>query len=292
MALRTRSSCSRSTSTCVACQLGVQAGVTRRRYQPQTCASLLLLAARSNGPPSPLCALQRLHDAFREWYWWPLAAVNRAAVVSFWEADHMKLSRKPGQSLGDAVRGRWVGAPDVRPLPYVARWLEFVFVTWRRDGAERRDVRLRGSHRDAHAQATAPRASIVCPLQVRDVVHGATGARPAGRIQLITHPSYLGYCFNPVSFYYVWAPGGRTVETIVAEVSNTPWCVAAARRLRRLLHTRATARPRSADVCPRATPSTPHVSRRAQERDALLRAGWACAGRSRQYVVRRRRGSG
>jgi DUF1365 family protein len=33
----------------------------------------------------------------------------------------------------------------------------------------------------------------------------------------------LGYCFNPVSFYYCFAPDGRTLETLVAEVSNTPW---------------------------------------------------------------------
>jgi hypothetical protein len=40
--------------------------------------------------------------------------------------------------------------------------------------------------------------------RVRRLVQRATGARPEGRICLLTHLRYLGYVFNPVSFYYVW----------------------------------------------------------------------------------------
>lgn len=58
---------------------------------------------------------------------------------------------------------------------------------------------------------------------VRDLVEHETGRRPAGPIRLLTHLSYFGYCFNPVSFYYVFDAAGGTVETIVAEVNNTPW---------------------------------------------------------------------
>ena len=58
---------------------------------------------------------------------------------------------------------------------------------------------------------------------VRDLVEGETGRRPAGPIRLLTNLSYFGYCFNPVSFYYCFAEDGETVETIVAEVNNTPW---------------------------------------------------------------------
>jgi DUF1365 family protein len=93
----------------------------------------------------------------------PLAAVNsRWALVSVCEADHMKLSRKPRQPLGDAVR---------------------------------------------------------------DAVEAATSWRPpaACRIQLLTMPAILGYAFNPVSFYYVWAEDGSRVDTVIAEVTNTPW---------------------------------------------------------------------
>ena len=58
---------------------------------------------------------------------------------------------------------------------------------------------------------------------VRDLVEKETGRRPAGPIRLLTNLSYFGYCFNPVSFYYCFAPDGETVEHIVSEVNNTPW---------------------------------------------------------------------
>jgi DUF1365 family protein len=58
---------------------------------------------------------------------------------------------------------------------------------------------------------------------VRDLVCARTGTRPCGPIRLLTHLRYLGYCFNPVSFYYCFDAQGREVETIVAEITNTPW---------------------------------------------------------------------
>jgi len=58
---------------------------------------------------------------------------------------------------------------------------------------------------------------------VRDRVAAETGVRPEGPIRLLTNLSYFGYCFNPVSFYYCFGSDGTTVETIVAEVNNTPW---------------------------------------------------------------------
>ena len=58
---------------------------------------------------------------------------------------------------------------------------------------------------------------------VRDRVEERTGRRPAGPIRLLTHLSYFGYRFNPVSFYFCFAPESPQVETIVAEVNNTPW---------------------------------------------------------------------
>ena len=58
---------------------------------------------------------------------------------------------------------------------------------------------------------------------VRDLVAQKTGSRPAGPICLLTHLRYFGYCFNPVSFYYCYEPLAAQVETIVAEVHNTPW---------------------------------------------------------------------
>jgi len=58
---------------------------------------------------------------------------------------------------------------------------------------------------------------------VRDLVESALGTRPSGRIRVLTHLRYFGHCFNPVSFYYCFDPTDRRVETIVAEVHNTPW---------------------------------------------------------------------
>jgi len=58
---------------------------------------------------------------------------------------------------------------------------------------------------------------------VRDLVAERTGRRPQGPIRLLTHLRHFGYVFNPVSFYYCFDAAGRSVETVVAEVTNTPW---------------------------------------------------------------------
>ncbi|HSE12893.1 MAG TPA: DUF1365 domain-containing protein [Rudaea sp.] len=58
---------------------------------------------------------------------------------------------------------------------------------------------------------------------VRARVQAATGTAPEGPIRLLTHLRYFGHCFNPVSFYYCYAEDGVTLQTIVAEITNTPW---------------------------------------------------------------------
>jgi DUF1365 family protein len=58
---------------------------------------------------------------------------------------------------------------------------------------------------------------------VRDLVEERRGVRPSGPIRLLTHLRTLGYAFNPVSLLYCFDGAGRHVESIVAEVSNTPW---------------------------------------------------------------------
>ncbi len=58
---------------------------------------------------------------------------------------------------------------------------------------------------------------------VGDLVELRTGQRPQGPIRLLTQLRYLGYCFNPLSVYYCFAPGGQCLDWLVAEVSNTPW---------------------------------------------------------------------
>lgn len=58
---------------------------------------------------------------------------------------------------------------------------------------------------------------------IRDLVETRSGKRPTGPIRLLTHFRYFGYCFNPVSFYYCFDETGVQLQTIVAEVNNTPW---------------------------------------------------------------------
>lgn len=58
---------------------------------------------------------------------------------------------------------------------------------------------------------------------VRDLVKDKTGVRPTGPVRLLTHLRSFGHCFNPVSFYYCFKPGGEGLQALVAEVTNTPW---------------------------------------------------------------------
>ncbi len=60
-------------------------------------------------------------------------------------------------------------------------------------------------------------------MAVRDRVQQETGQRPAGPIRLLTHLRTFGLCFNPVTFYYCFDAADTRVETIVAEITNTPW---------------------------------------------------------------------
>jgi uncharacterized protein len=79
---------------------------------------------------------------------------------------------------------------------------------------------------------------------VRDRVAAATGRRPTGPVRLLAHLRYLGYNFNPVTFYYGYRADGRTLDYVVAEITNTPWSerhayllhVEAAERHGRALH--------------------------------------------------------
>jgi DUF1365 family protein len=57
---------------------------------------------------------------------------------------------------------------------------------------------------------------------VRALVAERTGRAPAGPVRLLAGLRTLGRCYNPVSFYYCHAADG-TLETLVAEVTNTPW---------------------------------------------------------------------
>ncbi len=59
--------------------------------------------------------------------------------------------------------------------------------------------------------------------EVREFVRARTGRAANGPIRLLTQARVLGFVFNPVSFYYLFETSGERVETIVAEINNTPW---------------------------------------------------------------------
>ena len=58
---------------------------------------------------------------------------------------------------------------------------------------------------------------------VRKTVKNKTGIDTYGPIRVLTHLRYFGYCFNPVTFYYIYNKDDSDVELIMAEVTNTPW---------------------------------------------------------------------
>ena len=58
---------------------------------------------------------------------------------------------------------------------------------------------------------------------VQELILKKTGKTHTGPVRMLTHLSYFGFGFNPVSFYYCFSADGQTVEFIVAEVNNTPW---------------------------------------------------------------------
>jgi DUF1365 family protein len=66
-------------------------------------------------------------------------------------------------------------------------------------------------------------STIPLDTAVRDRIAGHTGTRPKGPIRMLAHLRYLGIGFNPVTFYYCFDETDTQVESIVAEITNTPW---------------------------------------------------------------------
>jgi uncharacterized protein len=65
--------------------------------------------------------------------------------------------------------------------------------------------------------------SIPLDQAVRARIREVCNRAPTGPIRLLAHVRTLGHCFNPVSFYYCYADDGVTLDTVVAEITNTPW---------------------------------------------------------------------
>jgi hypothetical protein len=57
----------------------------------------------------------------------------------------------------------------------------------------------------------------------RDMAGERVGRRPPGPVRLLANPRYFGVGFNPVSFLFLHSEDGRSLESVIAEVTNTPW---------------------------------------------------------------------
>ena len=60
-------------------------------------------------------------------------------------------------------------------------------------------------------------------MAVRQRVAAEQGFAHRGPIRMLTHLRYVGYCFNPVTFYYGFDEADERVVWILAEITNTPW---------------------------------------------------------------------
>lgn len=58
---------------------------------------------------------------------------------------------------------------------------------------------------------------------VRKTVASKAGREPRGPIRVLTPLRHWGYYFSPLTLYYCYQPDGRTIESVLAEVGNTPW---------------------------------------------------------------------
>jgi len=57
----------------------------------------------------------------------------------------------------------------------------------------------------------------------RQLVLAKFNTYPKGKIYLLTHLSCLGYCFNPISLYFIFDETNQQLDYLIIEVTNTPW---------------------------------------------------------------------
>lgn len=121
----------------------------------------------------------------------------------------------------------WLRHRRTAPVPHAFRYPLFMLYldlaeidtvfAGRRLWSTSRPALVRWNRRDHIGDPSTP-----LDVSVRELVRERTGVRPDGPIRLLTHPRCCGYGFNPVSFFYCFDRADR-LDTIVAEVNNTPW---------------------------------------------------------------------
>lgn len=57
----------------------------------------------------------------------------------------------------------------------------------------------------------------------RELIKSKFNTYPKGKIYLLTQLSCFGYCFNPISLYFVFKENSDELEYLITEVTNTPW---------------------------------------------------------------------
>jgi DUF1365 family protein len=82
----------------------------------------------------------------------------------------------------------------------------------------RRTAPIRFRRQDFHGDPDVPLEDAV-----RTTIAAETGHRPTGPIRMLAHLRTWGWSFNPIVFYFAFTPDGDAVDTLLAEVTNTPW---------------------------------------------------------------------
>jgi len=57
----------------------------------------------------------------------------------------------------------------------------------------------------------------------RQLVSTKFNTYPQGKVYLLTNLSCLGYCFNPISLYFIFDDKSQQLAYLILEVTNTPW---------------------------------------------------------------------
>jgi uncharacterized protein len=132
------------------------------------------------------------------------------------------------RALTSAIYEGWIRHRRVDPIehefryPLFMAYLDLDELPWVLDAfpgwSARRPALARFRRADYLGDGDRPLADCV-----REVVAESSGAEPAGPIRLLTNLRYFGHAFNPVSFYYCFDEADQRVETVLAEVTNTPW---------------------------------------------------------------------
>ena len=131
-------------------------------------------------------------------------------------------------AAGSAIYEGWVRHRRHDPLehefryPLFMAYLDLGELPWVLDPypgwSARRPAPARFKRSDYLGPADRPLAECV-----REAVVARGGPEPRGPIRLLTNLRYFGHTFNPVSFYYCFDEAGERVESVLAEVTNTPW---------------------------------------------------------------------